>query len=50
MKIDQLFAFHNYIEEKKLKVATMKFTDYALIWWDQLQKERARYRDLLVNT
>jgi len=31
MKIEQLFACHNYIKEKKLKVATMEFTDYALL-------------------
>jgi len=34
MKIEQLFACHNYMKENKLKVAAMKFTDYALIWWD----------------
>jgi len=28
----------------------MEFTDYALIWWNQLQKERARYENPLVNT
>jgi len=50
MKIEQLFACHNYTKEKKLKVAAMEFTDYALIWWNQLQKERARYGDPLVNT
>jgi len=50
MKIEQLFACHNYTKEMKLKVATMEFTNYALIWRDQLQKERARYGDPLVNT
>jgi len=50
MKIEQLFVCHNYTEQKKLKVAAMEFTDYALIWWNQLQKERARYGDPLVNT
>jgi len=32
MRIEQLFACHNYTEEKKLKAAAMEFTDYALIW------------------
>jgi len=50
MKTEQLFTCHNYTEEKKLKVVAMEFTDYALIWWDQLQKERVRYGDPLVNT
>ena len=46
LKIEQLFSCHNYTEEKKVKVAAMEFTDYALIWWDQLQKERLRYGNL----
>jgi len=50
MKIEQLFACYNYTKEKKLKVIAMEFTDYALIWWNQLQKEKARYGDPLVNT
>jgi len=28
----------------------MEFTDYTLIWGNQLQKERERYGDPLVNT
>ena len=31
MKIEQLFACHNYTEDKKMKVAVMELTDYALI-------------------
>jgi len=31
MKIEQLFACHNYTEDKKMKVATMEFTDYAIV-------------------
>ena len=36
MKIEQLLACHNYTEDKRLKVSTMEFTDYALIWWNQI--------------
>ena len=50
MKIEQLFACHNYTEDKKLKVAAMEFTDYALIWWNQLQRERERYEEPLVES
>ncbi|XP_042423751.1 uncharacterized protein LOC122011425, partial [Zingiber officinale] len=35
---------------KKVKVAALEFTDYALIWWDQLQKERRRYGEHPINT
>lgn len=42
MKIEQIFPCHTYSEEKNVKVASLEFTDYALLWWDQLQKERRR--------
>jgi hypothetical protein len=36
-------AFYtNYFEEKKVKLATVEFTDYAIIWWDQLVLTRRR--------
>ena len=50
MKIEHLFACHNYTEENKMKVAAMEFSDYALIWWDQLQRERVRYEKPLVDS
>ncbi|XP_061337074.1 uncharacterized protein LOC133284106, partial [Gastrolobium bilobum] len=37
-------------KEKKMKVAAMEFSDYALIWWYQLQKERVRYEEPLVDS
>ena len=33
-KIDLVFDCHNYSEEKKVKLAVIEFTDYAIIWWD----------------
>lgn len=30
MKIEQIFPCHDYNEEKKVKVAALEFTDYAL--------------------
>ena len=35
-KIELVFDCHNYSEEKKVKLAVIEFTDYAIIWWDQL--------------
>ena len=26
--------------ERKIKLDTLEFTDYALVWWDQFQRER----------
>ncbi|XP_074570603.1 uncharacterized protein LOC141827283 [Curcuma longa] len=50
MKIEQIFSCHNYNDAKKVKVAALEFTDYALIWWDQMQKERRRYGEHPINT
>ena len=33
---------HNYSEEKKVKLVVIEFTDYALIWWDQLVMNKRR--------
>ena len=34
MRVNQIFDGHNYSEEKKVRVASMEFTEYALVWWD----------------
>ena len=39
-KVEFIFECHNYSEEKKVKLAVIEFTDYALIWWDQLVMNR----------
>ena len=31
-KVEFIFECHNYSEEKKVKLAVIEFTDYALIW------------------
>ena len=33
-KVELVFECHNYSEEKKVKLATVEFTDYAIVWWD----------------
>ena len=45
-----VFDCHNYFEEKKVKLATVEFTDYAIIWWDQLVLSRRRNRERPINT
>uniref|UniRef100_A0A2N9J4Z6 CCHC-type domain-containing protein n=1 Tax=Fagus sylvatica TaxID=28930 RepID=A0A2N9J4Z6_FAGSY len=49
-KIDLVFDCHNYSEEKKVKLAVIEFTDYAIIWWDQLVTNRRRNNERLVET
>ena len=41
-KIDLIFYCHNYSEEMKVNLAVIEFTDYAIIWWDQLVTNRRR--------
>uniref|UniRef100_A0A2N9G8V9 CCHC-type domain-containing protein n=1 Tax=Fagus sylvatica TaxID=28930 RepID=A0A2N9G8V9_FAGSY len=49
-KIDLMFDCHNYSEEKKVKLAVIEFTNYAIIWWDQLVTNRRRNTERPVET
>ncbi|XP_068653867.1 uncharacterized protein [Aristolochia californica] len=33
---------HNYSDLKKVKLVAIEFTDYAIVWWDQLDINRRR--------
>jgi hypothetical protein len=41
-KVELIFECHNYSEEKKVKLVVIEFTDYAIIWWDQLVMNRRK--------
>jgi hypothetical protein len=49
-KMEMVFDCHNYSEIKKVKLAAIEFTDYAIVWWDQLLINRRRNRDPAVDT
>ncbi|GKV50463.1 hypothetical protein SLEP1_g57164 [Rubroshorea leprosula] len=49
-KVELMFDCHNYSEEKKVKLAAVEFTDYAVVWWDQLVLSQRRNRECLVDT
>ncbi|KAH9716908.1 Endonuclease [Citrus sinensis] len=49
-KAELVFGCHNYSEEKKVKLAAVEFTNYAIIWWDQLVLSRRRNRERPINT
>ena len=49
-KIELIFYCHNYSEEKKVKLAVIKFTDYAIIWCDQLGTNRRRNHERPIET
>ena len=40
--VEFIFECHQYSKVKKVKLATAKFTNYALVWWDQLVTSRRR--------
>ncbi|XP_050908979.1 uncharacterized protein LOC127122728 [Lathyrus oleraceus] len=37
-------------EERRLQVASIEFKEYALVWWDQLTKDRRRYAERQIDT
>ena len=39
-KVDLIFKFHNYSKDKKVKLASVEFYDYVIVWWDQFCKEK----------
>ncbi|PKI71775.1 hypothetical protein CRG98_007791 [Punica granatum] len=49
-KVELLFDCHNYSEEKKVKLTAVEFTDYAIVWWDKLVKERRRNHERPIET
>ncbi|XP_057808596.1 uncharacterized protein LOC131023071 [Salvia miltiorrhiza] len=49
-KVELIFECHNYSEEKKVRLAAIEFTDYAIVWWDQLTTNRRRYRERPIST
>ena len=39
-KIEQIFDYKEYDEHKSFKVAELKLTSYASLWFEGLQKRR----------
>ncbi|XP_016681105.1 uncharacterized protein [Gossypium hirsutum] len=49
-KIELVFDCHNYSKIKKVKLAVIEFSDYAMIWWDQLTTSRRRNGERPIST
>ena len=49
-KMELVFDCHNYSELKKVKLAAIEFTDYAIVWWDQLCINRRRSGERPIET
>jgi hypothetical protein len=49
-KIEQIFNCHTYTNLQKVQVAALEFKEYALVWWDQIVKDRRRYGEPQIET
>ena len=50
LKIRHVFSCNQYTEEHKVKLAAAEFSGYALIWWNNHQRERRMNEEPLVDT
>ena len=48
-KVELVFCCHNYSKNKKVKLDVIEFSDYALVWWDQLVLKKRRNREPVVE-
>ncbi|CAL1380578.1 unnamed protein product [Linum trigynum] len=49
-KMELIFDYNNYSERKKVQVAALEFTDYAIVWWDQVSMRRRKNRQPPIET
>ena len=49
-KVEMVFYRHNYSENKKVKLVVIEFSDYVIVWWDQLVLNKRRNREPAVET
>lgn len=39
-KAELAFNYHNYLDFTKIRLTVVEFTEYVVIWWDQLVTNR----------
>jgi len=49
-KVDWIFDCYSYSEQNKVKLLIIEFTEYALIWWDQIVISRRKNRERPIQT
>ncbi|KAL4333051.1 hypothetical protein GQ457_07G005030 [Hibiscus cannabinus] len=49
-KIEHIFECHDYSERKKVQIAALEFTHYAINWWNQLTVNKRRNGERPVST
>ena len=48
-KVELVFDWYNYTEHNKVKLVAIEFSNYVIIWWDQLFLNRRRNRERLIE-
>lgn len=49
-RMELVFDCHNYSKLNKVKLATIEFTNYDIVWWDQLMLNRRRNGEHPIET
>nr|XP_027124151.1 uncharacterized protein LOC113740831 [Coffea arabica] len=49
-RIEMVFECQDYTDDQKVKLATLEFTDYAIVWWEQERTSRRRNRERQIST
>jgi len=49
-KVEKVFEWYEYSEERKCKVAALEFTNYALLWWENLKIQMRRDGEKEITT
>ena len=49
-KVEMVFECHNYSDNKKVKLVVIEFSNYAIVWWDQLVLNKRYNREPAVET
>ncbi|PKI40716.1 hypothetical protein CRG98_038897, partial [Punica granatum] len=49
-KVELVFDCHNYSKEKKVKLIAVELTNYAIVWWNKLVKERRKNHERPIET
>ncbi|XP_071933133.1 uncharacterized protein [Coffea arabica] len=49
-RVELIFDCNDYTEEQQMRLAVMQFTDYAIVWWDQITTGRRRSGEYPITT
>jgi len=47
---DQIFRVHNLFDQRRVNLASVEFSGYALTWWNQIQENQLMFGREYINT